>query len=361
MDNSIMDQLVIRDSEWSNRCEYWAKKCRENPFNHRVNKRRDRRPLIVCGHGASLKIDRGTLFVKNGFTHYPQKQEEFRYFRGDPNLPNRIIIAEASGSISFDVLAWLSEQEIPLVKLNWQGDTICVANANYSANPKLVHTQRKLLENGNGQRQFQSLIVQKFENSISTLKLLPNCTDKLAAIEFFKSGIVALSGNKTIPNDKMLGIEGRAAALYFAAWRGVPIKWKMSRKALIPNDWNNVGGRRSAIGKSNRFARHPINAMLNYAYAVLHTQVKIALVAEGLDPTIGISHSVGKYRDALVLDRMEPLRPIVDRVVLELVLKETLTPEDFTITNEGYCRLNLQLVRKIVQSVASIKIPASLT
>jgi CRISPR-associated endonuclease Cas1 len=99
--------------------------------------------------------------------------------------------------------------------------------------------------------------------------------------------------------------------------------------------------------------------MLNYAYAVLHTQVKIALVAEGLDPTIGVSHSVGKYRDALVLDRMEPLRPVVDRVVLELVLKETLTPEDFTITNEGYCRLNLQLVRKIVQSVASIKISAS--
>jgi len=34
--------------------------------------------------------------------------------------------------------------------------------------------------------------------------------------------------------------------------------------------------------------------------------------------------SVRKYRDALVLDRMEPLRPLVDGVVLGIVLKETL-------------------------------------
>ena len=106
--------------EWASRSEYWAIKSRERPPNYR-NKTRDRRPLIICGHGARLQIDRGTLFVKNGFTHYPQIQEEYHYFRGDPDLPIRIIIIDASGSISFDVLSWLGEQEIPLIQINWKG------------------------------------------------------------------------------------------------------------------------------------------------------------------------------------------------------------------------------------------------
>jgi CRISP-associated protein Cas1 len=159
MDYFIMDQLLKEISEWPTRSEYWAIKSKENPPNHRSNKRRDRRPLIIFGHGARLQIDRGTLFVKNGFTHYPQKQEEFRYFRGDPHLPNRIIVIDASGSITFDVLEWLNDQDIPLIHLNWQGNVICVANSNYSADPKLVKAQYKSLENGDARRQFQDLIV----------------------------------------------------------------------------------------------------------------------------------------------------------------------------------------------------------
>lgn len=72
------------------------------------------------------------------------------------------------------------------------------------------------------------------------------------------------------------------------------------------------------------------------------------ITAEGLDPTIGMSHSTGKYRDALVLDRMEPLRPIIDGSVLKLVQNTEFHAGDFTITSEGICRLNPQLGRKVV-------------
>ena len=71
------ENAIYSDDVWAERSEYWAIKSKENPFDHRF-KRRDRRPLIIVGHGARFNIDRGTLFVKNGFTHYPQKQEEFR-------------------------------------------------------------------------------------------------------------------------------------------------------------------------------------------------------------------------------------------------------------------------------------------
>ena len=88
--------------------------------------------------------------------------------------------------------------------------------------------------------------------------------------------------------------------------------------------------------------------------SILHAQVKMRIIGEGREPTIGLSHSQGKYRDALVLDHMEPLRPVVDGVVLELLLRETLTPGDFTITKEGFCRLNPQFARKVVAATEAV-------
>ena len=335
------------DRSWADRSEFWAIRSQENPFNHRI-KRRDRRPLIICGHGARLNIDRGTLFIRNGFTHYPQKQEEFRYFRGDPQLPSRIIIIDASGSITFDVLEWLNQQDTPLIHLNWQGNIICVANTDYSADPKLVKAQYKALENGDAKEQFQSLIIKKLENSCRTIKMLRYDNNKWAALDFHERSIRDLSKKKSVPIDVLMGIEGRAAAFYFEAWRGTPIKWKLSPKDLIPADWYNIGGRRSSLKKSNGGARHPVNAMLNYAYAVLYANLKMQIISEGYDPKIGLAHATEKYRDALVLDQMEPLRPVIDGEILRFVLGNIMEPGDFTITNEGFCRLNPQLARKVV-------------
>lgn len=69
--------------------------------------------------------------------------------------------------------------------------------------------------------------------------------------------------------------------------------------------------------------------------------------------TIFISHSAEKYQDALVLDRMEPFRPVIDQALLRIVLNELVYAGDFTITCEGLCRLNPQLARKMVLIASS--------
>jgi hypothetical protein len=71
-----------------------------------------------------LRADHGALVVRNGFTHYPQRVEEHHYFRGDRTLPSRIIVLDGSGSLSFDVLSWLSEQRVPLIRINWRGEVV---------------------------------------------------------------------------------------------------------------------------------------------------------------------------------------------------------------------------------------------
>lgn len=138
-----------------------------------------------------------------------------------------------------------------------------------------------------------------------------------------------------------------------ANWRGTPIKWNLSRNALIPADWHYFGGRRSTLRKSNGGARHPINAILNYGYAVLYANLKIQIISEGYDPKIGLAHATEKYRDALVLDQMEPLRPVLDREILRFVLSDRMCANDFTITREGFCRFNPQLARKVVAVASS--------
>jgi CRISPR-associated endonuclease Cas1 len=102
----------------------------------------------------------------------------------------------------------------------------------------------------------------------------------------------------------------------------------------------------------NRHATHPVNAMLNYAYAVLESQVRIAIVSQGLDPTIGYLHVCRPGRVALVYDLMEPLRPQVDLTVLNFVLTHTFTPSDFVLRDDGVCRLHPQLAREVAARLA---------
>jgi CRISPR-associated protein Cas1 len=63
------------------------------------------------------------------------------------------------------------------------------------------------------------------------------------------------------------------------------------------------------------------NALLNYGYTVLRAIVSRAICASGLHPTIGIFHSNRANAFALADDLMEPYRPIVDQLVLNLTKK----------------------------------------
>ncbi|PWJ83726.1 CRISPR-associated Cas1 family protein [Pseudaminobacter salicylatoxidans] len=71
------------------------------------------------------------------------------------------------------------------------------------------------------------------------------------------------------------------------------------------------------------------NALLNYGYTVLRATLSRAICAAGLHPTPGIFHSNRANAFALADDLMEPYRPLVDQIVLNLMKQgvETVTPE----------------------------------
>jgi len=72
----------------------------------------------------------------------------------------------------------------------------------------------------------------------------------------------------------------------------------------------------------------PPNNLLNYGYAVLRGVVARSLVASGCLPAVGIHHR-NKYNPfCLADDIMEPFRPFVDRLVIELLKEEEEIPEE---------------------------------
>ncbi len=61
------------------------------------------------------------------------------------------------------------------------------------------------------------------------------------------------------------------------------------------------------------------NRYLNYGYMVLRAIVSRAICGAGLHPTIGLNHHNRYNQFCLADDLMEPLRPLIDEIVIEIV------------------------------------------
>ena len=86
-----------------------------------------------------------------------------------------------------------------------------------------------------------------------------------------------------------------------------------------------------------RLAANPPNGMLNYRYAVLEAEARLSLAPMGLDPGIGFLHADEEARDSLACDVMEPIRPQVDRFVLDWISSKPLKREWFFEQRDGNC------------------------
>jgi CRISP-associated protein Cas1 len=343
-------------SAWATRGEIWRSRV-ERASGRRTKRAKPQSALILAGHGVSLRIHGGALEIKNGLTHYPQQRETYLFFRGDLDLPERIMLLDCSGSISFDVLSWLSEQKTTLIRIDWKGDIVCVTGASgYSANPFRVQWQ--LETRGNPALRIaycRSIISKKIEASILTLeKSIRRSERSERAMSVAYAALTRLDAGEPDSIVELRALEANCAAAYFRAWQGMPTKWRGTSRRPIPDNWNSIEQRSSPFHLAgNRNAAHPVNAILNYAYTVLESELRIMTIADGYDPTIGIMHEGRDGSSKFVFDLMEPERPKVDRAVLDFIKATVFDPADFTIRSDGVCRLNPEMARMVVIMTAA--------
>lgn len=339
--------------EWAERSEFWNNELAKFHWPRRLRERNSN-PLILSGQGNSLRVDKGTLLIREGFTHHPQKPVEHRYFKGDLNCPERILLLEGSGTLSFDVLDWLSQQNVTLLRVNWQGEIAATTNSNGGAfDRELVNWQIETRDDPAKRIDFAAgLIRQKLSNSIETLRGdVPQSKRRDTAIAKAISGLGNL--RKPIANLKELrAIEAVCASSYFNAWKAIKLDWKSAGRYPIPDDWRTYFARSSVLTgpKAHKYnASHPLNAILNYAYTVKTGQLKIQAIADGYDPLIGIMHRGRRDKPAFIFDLIEPERPKVDAAILSFIQTQRFTGADFIIRDDGVCRLSPQLARLIAQ------------
>ena len=84
----------------------------------------------------------------------------------------------------------------------------------------------------------------------------------------------------------------------------------------------------------------PPNNLLNYGYAILRAVVARSLVGSGLLPTLGIHHHNRYNAYCLADDIMEPYRPFVDKLVVEITDQQLLATKSANIKHDYEAEIN---------------------
>lgn len=121
--------------------------------------------------------------------------------------------------------------------------------------------------------------------------------------------------------EALLGIEGNAAAIYFAHFRNLLKASSAEDDALLSFDFTR---------RNRRPPTDPVNAMLSFAYTLLTRTFSVTLQGVGFDAFRGFYHQPRYGRPALALDMMEPFRPLLaDSAVIQVINNGEVHPSDF--------------------------------
>jgi CRISPR-associated endonuclease Cas1 len=288
--------------------------------------------LVVDGYGVSLRVLYGKLCVEDGIG---QHRRCLALDRTGSGL-ERLVLLGKSGALTLESLAWLRAIGAGLIHLSADGYVLTHSVPyGYDGHP-IRRAQALAVATGMDIDLARELIHRKLDGQRANLARL-----SVADLRSFDAMREALEHAASI--DEIRLCEAKAAAIYWNAWSNVPIRLRGRDLVRVPVKWTRYDSRASALTKGPRAATNPVNALLNYVYALLESESRLALLAAGLDPTLGVLHADQRNRDSFALDAMEPVRPAVDAFVLDLLEERVLTSRDFLELPNGICRVRAPL------------------
>lgn len=170
----------------------------------------------------------------------------------------------------------------------------------------------------------KSLVIGKLRNGETVLRYLGALPrqDETAApphLESVRLAHLRSRCHKVTSRSELMGLEGRAAALYFPLFsKLLPPAFQFARRSAHP-------------------PADPTNSLLSFAYTLLLQNIGAALRAEHLNPDLGFLHVPRPGFPALSCDLMEEFRaPVADRLVAGLLTEGAFQPADFEPGTSGY-------------------------
>jgi CRISPR-associated endonuclease Cas1 len=286
--------------------------------------------VTLFGYGIQVRVDRGHLLLDDGIG---SDRRRYRLPRVGHGL-RRLVVIGSDGMVSLAALRWLADQNAAFVMLERDGSVLATTGPVRSSDAKLRRAQALAHSSGAALRITRELISRKLagQEQVARDKLLDSTTADVIAQ--FRAEVPTGESITTIRL-----IESQAARAYWSAWSTLPIIFPKNQLNRVPEHWRSFAGRVSPLTGSPRLAANPPNAILNYLYALLESEARLAAAALGLDPGMGVLHVDTTARDSLACDLMEVVRPQVDAYLLDWITRQPLNREWFFEQRDGNCRL----------------------
>jgi CRISPR-associated endonuclease Cas1 len=286
--------------------------------------------LTLSGYGIQVRVDRGHLLIEDGIGG---ERRHYRFPRVGHGL-KRLVVIGSDGMVSLAALRWLADQKAAFTLLERDGTVLVTTGPVRPSDARLRRAQALAGQSGVALRIARELIDKKLAGQEQVARYKLSTPESAETIHRYRSELAEAD----TPESVRL-IESKAAGAYWAVWRTLPVNFPRKDEPRVPAHWRVFGARVSPLTGSPRLAVNPPNAILNYLYALLESESRLAAAALGLDPGLGVLHVDAPARDSLACDLMEAIRPQVDAFLLDWITREPLKREWFFEQHDGNCRL----------------------
>jgi CRISPR-associated endonuclease Cas1 len=308
---------------------------------------------VASGYGLKIYVERGHLIVHDGVGRDRQTQ---RFNRATSRL-RRLVVIGRTGYVTLEALCWLRDVDAAFVQIDRDGTLVTVTAPDRAHDSRLRRAQVLAGESELGRAAIVHLLHRKLEaqavlveERLSHLKstIRRNHRQPIPIADAIREQAAAM--HPTLDYGELRKLESIAGRYYWQTWTHVPVRFDRSWRNGVPEHWHTAGPRTSRIDNQwPRRAMTPAHAMLNYLYAVLETEAILACYATGFDPSIGLMHADVRYRRSLATDLMEPVRPVADGIVLDLLEQQVLRRGDALETARGVCRLGPRVAQELAE------------
>lgn len=301
-------------------------------------------PLLVSGFGTTINVEKRKLIIQNRLSG-----TKYEFYPHKITFDN-VILDSHSGNISFDGIKWLMKHDIPLTILNWNGNILGITLPETPKHGTLrIKQYQKYLDSAIRHEIAEKMVMMKVNTSLNLLKELANFYEIdineiqsifQKEISFYYS---SKGKQKTSFLNNLMTFEGRIAVVYFENIS--KIISKISPKF-------NFQSRRHDSNNWNMNAADEINALLNYGYAILESEIKKIVNSIGFDPGIGFLHEVAPSKTPLIYDFQELFRWIIDLSIIQLLeMRPKIKKTDFILTENYNIRLKPDTAQLLIDKI----------
>ncbi len=307
-------------------------------------------PLLITGFGTSINVDKRKLIITNRL-----KDTRLEFYPHKINHDG-IIIDGHTGNITFEAMRWLSKHNINVTLLNRNGQLLANVMPEQPKSGKLrIKQYQKYLDSTDRFEIALKLVQAKVEQSLNLLEELSRFYESVDIIKIRKAAekedlllldIMKNSENQDVTKSikQLMTYEGRIAGIY------------LENLTKIFNKLNpefHFTGRKNKSNSRNYNASDEVNALLNYGYAILESEIRKAINSVGMDYSIGFLHEINQSRTLLVYDIQELFRWLIDVSVIQLLEERKIKKSDFIITENYHTRLGKDVAKLLIEKINS--------